>query len=152
LPQVLFPDACRRSSIRSPECRSRSPLTLNFAATTPSSPVNVFEPSLHGEHLFPSFLVSGTHRCTGACTPARPAPPPFGVGRCGRPNPRSEPLDVCASSPATRSTHPQLIWLPGTPSQARAGEAPPPLSLSRRACRHLPLAGHQGRAIAHGRS
>jgi hypothetical protein len=78
-----------------------------------------------GSIISSSFLVSGLHRSTGTRTLARPAPPPFGADRRGRQNPRSEPVDVCASLSATHSTHPRSFWPPGTPSRAHTREEPP---------------------------
>jgi hypothetical protein len=52
--------------------------------------------------IFPPSLVLHAHRSTDACTPANPAPPPFGVDRRGSPTRLLEPLDVCACLSATR--------------------------------------------------
>jgi hypothetical protein len=100
----------------------------------------------------PPFIVSGTHCCTGARTPVRPTLPPFGAGRSGRSNPCPEPMNVCASSPATRSNHPRSFWPPGTPSRAHAGGAPTRRSCLRRARRHASRACILSHWILCGRS
>jgi hypothetical protein len=49
----------------------------------------------------PSSLVSCTYRSSGTRTPARPALPPFDVGRHGHQSYHPFGLDVFASTPTT---------------------------------------------------
>jgi hypothetical protein len=58
---------------------------------------------------FSPFLDLHAHRSTGARTPARPVPPPFGVGRRDCRDYRLFGLDTCAFAPATCRDRPRAI-------------------------------------------
>jgi hypothetical protein len=158
---LSFP--CRRFTSSAPtgaaplsrRCAARPVVVTEHRRHYSSSTVSIFEAPLRGEQNPPASSPF-------SCTQHRPReladeadPPPSGAGRCGHPSFPPDPLGMLACFPATRSTHPCSFWPPGTPSRARAGEAPPRAavpSLSRRARRRASHAHVQGRAIARGRS
>jgi hypothetical protein len=101
------------------------PLSLNVAATAPSLPLVAFEASLRGEQDFPAIFTFCL--CTTPIPRARRQgrPAPFRRRPPWTPAPPPDLLGMLTCFPATHSTHPRLIWPPGTPSRAHAGGAPP---------------------------
>jgi hypothetical protein len=96
-----------------------------LCSTAPSSPITLFALSLRGKHKNPTLLPlfcaqQHPHGLAGAAVP-----PPSGASRRDRLSFPLEPLDACASLPATCSTHTCTKWWPGAHSRAHAGEAPP---------------------------
>jgi hypothetical protein len=87
--------------------------------------VDIFEASPCGEQVSPTLfpLLCARHRFHELARVA--IPPPSDTGHRGCPGLSPDPLVKCASSPAPRSPYACMIWLPGTLSRVRAGEAPP---------------------------
>jgi hypothetical protein len=90
-----------------PERRSSPPLLLITVVVSPSSPMNVFKPSLHGEQNRPALFpfLCAQHRLHELAGEADPLP--SGADRRGHCSLSPGSLGLCACFPATRSTHPR---------------------------------------------
>jgi hypothetical protein len=73
-----------------------------------------------------------SRRSTGACTPANPAPPPFGAGRRGSTIRHPKPLEGCACRSATRRARSHAKRCPAARSWVAPAKPPPRTAALRR--------------------